>query len=215
MAHNVIVISTFGKLTKISYIYEMKKKVGRPSGSKYNIDNYIGKTINRWKVLSFSHLNNKGEQYWNVQCQCGTESKVRVYPLIKGVGKGCKKCRPQSTPLSLPEGWSSDILFSPYYYRAIEYGAISRKIEFSVSPEYLNTLFLQQKSKCALSGIELTFSKKFKSHDGSASLDRIDSTKGYIPGNVQWIHKTINAMKMNLDEVVFIYFCKKIAANSN
>jgi hypothetical protein len=45
----------------------------------------------------------------------------------------------------------------------------------------------------------------------TASLDRIDSSKGYIEGNVQWIHKHINKMKNNFNESYFIEICKKIS----
>jgi len=47
-----------------------------------------------------------------------------------------------------------------------------------------------------LSGIDLEFSKTRKdTQNKSVSIDRIDNKKGYIIGNVQWIHKKINIMK--------------------
>lgn len=69
---------------------------------------------------------------------------------------------------------------------------------------------LKQNKKCVLSGIELCFPKvsgiKSKTLI-TASLDRIDSSKGYVIGNVQWIHKTINTMKMDLADSEFIKLC--------
>lgn len=44
----------------------------------------------------------------------------------------------------------------------------------------------------------------------TASLDRIDSSLGYIEGNVQWINKEINYMKMDLPQDKFIEWCEKI-----
>ena len=44
----------------------------------------------------------------------------------------------------------------------------------------------------------------------TASLDRIDQNKGYEIGNVQWVHKDVNLMKMYLDEKYFIGLCGKI-----
>jgi len=183
--------------------------VGRPKNSKYKIEDYIGQTINRWTIIGFSHLNNKGEQYWDVKCSCGNTAKTRVYPLVKGKSCGCKSCRPQSTIMVL-EGWNPSMVFSSQYYYSIMSGASIRNLEFLVSPTYINELFIKQKGKCALSDIDLTFSKRFKNHDGNASLDRIDSKLGYIEGNIQWVHKTINSMKLNLDENVFLDFCRKI-----
>jgi len=44
----------------------------------------------------------------------------------------------------------------------------------------------------------------------TASLDRIDSNHGYINKNVQWIHKSINKMKMDMKEARFIELCTAI-----
>ena len=46
---------------------------------------------------------------------------------------------------------------------------------------------------------------------GTASLDRIDSTKGYTKNNIQWVHKTINKMKNVLHDEEFIQWCNLIA----
>lgn len=79
-------------------------------------------------------------------------------------------------------------------------------------------LFLKQNRKCILSGIEIGFPKAWgvKSKTNiTASLDRIDSSKGYVKGNVQWVHKTINSMKMNMSDINFIDLCKKVANNND
>jgi hypothetical protein len=44
----------------------------------------------------------------------------------------------------------------------------------------------------------------------TASLDRIDSSKGYIEGNLQWLHKRINIMKGNMSEKEFLDFCESV-----
>jgi len=36
------------------------------------------------------------------------------------------------------------------------------------------------------------------------------STKGYIPGNIQWIDKEFSNMKMNRDERRFFELCKEV-----
>lgn len=48
----------------------------------------------------------------------------------------------------------------------------------------------------------------------TASLDRIDSTKGYTLDNIQWVHKHINVMKMDLDQEYFIKLCKLVTKKS-
>ena len=48
----------------------------------------------------------------------------------------------------------------------------------------------------------------------TASIDRIDSSKGYERGNVQFVHKDINAMKWNLSLAKFMEYCKLILATA-
>jgi hypothetical protein len=97
-------------------------------------------------------------------------------------------------------------------YRA---GALKREIAWSVEPQYLYELYEQQNKLCALSGKLIAFSEKGVGYPGSkdistASLDRIDSNKGYVVGNVQWVHKDVNKMKMDLPEESFFQKIKEI-----
>jgi myo-inositol catabolism protein IolC len=48
-----------------------------------------------------------------------------------------------------------------------------------------------------------------------ASLDRVDSTKGYIVGNIQFISAAANMAKNNMTHEQMIEFCKIIADNWN
>ena len=48
----------------------------------------------------------------------------------------------------------------------------------------------------------------------TASLDRIDSSKGYIEGNVQWVHKRVNLMKGNMSTENFIEWCNLVVKNN-
>lgn len=47
----------------------------------------------------------------------------------------------------------------------------------------------------------------------TASLDRIDSSKGYLENNVQWVHKDINWMKQDYSHEEFLQYCKLIYEN--
>lgn len=92
-----------------------------------------------------------------------------------------------------------------------------KRLKFNLDGNYLWNLFLAQNRKCRFSGLDLVFPKAWgekSKTEITASLDRIDSNLGYIKGNVQWVHKTINTMKMNLSDRDFIYLCKKVAKNS-
>lgn len=83
--------------------------------------------------------------------------------------------------------------------------------EFSVDIDYLDDLLVSQDFRCALSGKPLP-PRIGRARDG-ASLDRIDSSKGYVPGNVQWVYTKINSMKSDLPQEEFIELCKLVAAH--
>ena len=45
----------------------------------------------------------------------------------------------------------------------------------------------------------------------TASLDRIDSSKGYILGNIQLVHRDVNRIKSDFEQDYFIKICKLIS----
>lgn len=94
-------------------------------------------------------------------------------------------------------------LISKYKARSKSCGRI-----FNVTADYLNSLFLLQERKCALSGLPLNFDYYGKRKETwNASLDRKDSSIDYLEDNVQWVHKIINMMKGSLTDEQFIYYC--------
>ena len=100
------------------------------------------------------------------------------------------------------------------YWESVHRGAVHRGLPFEITIEHAWELFLKQGRKCALSGVPIqfatTWSKKERG-EASASLDRIDSTQGYVTGNVQWLHKDVNRMKQAFPEDKFIEYCQLIA----
>lgn len=102
-----------------------------------------------------------------------------------------------------------------FYWSTIKTNAKKRNLEFNITIEYAYQLFLKQNGKCALSGIEIKFRHPYEARNiQTTSLDRIDSSKGYVEGNVQWVHKTVNVMKMNLTQEEFLQWCKIIYLNN-
>lgn len=90
--------------------------------------------------------------------------------------------------------------------------AKDRNIYFDLSVKDIWDLFLKQNRRCYYTDIEIFFKKNRKSL-GTASIDRIDSSKGYIIDNVVWCHKDINIMKVHSDKEKFIEYCNLIAEN--
>lgn len=93
-------------------------------------------------------------------------------------------------------------------YRFYLRKAKQRKHECSITLKYLKDIFEEQRGKCVYSGVDLVHnSHKLKNNQAyTASLDRIDSSKGYIKDNVQFISIAMNHMKstMSHEEVLSI-----------
>ena len=107
--------------------------------------------------------------------------------------------------------WKGYEELSSVYFSRVKNNAKIRNLEFNITIKQMWDLFLKQNRKCALSGLELKFHKKRKmASDGNASLDRIDSSKGYTNDNIQWIHTDINQMNMEFAEDKFHNYCKVI-----
>lgn len=98
-----------------------------------------------------------------------------------------------------------------YLFRSLKKGAFDRNFCFQINEDDIWRLYKKQKRKCALSGCDILFSKKQK--ENTASVDRIDSKKGYTLDNIQIVHKKINVLKMAFPEDIFISMCTKIAEN--
>jgi len=88
-------------------------------------------------------------------------------------------------------------------------GAKRRNIEFKLTKENLEQMFIESNGVCAISGLPL--STKFNSAT-KVSIDRIDSSKGYTKSNVQLVAKCVNIAKSNLKQSEFIAMCKAVVA---
>ena len=91
--------------------------------------------------------------------------------------------------------------------------------EFHIDVDYLFELGEKQNWNCVYTGEPLEFvrggyqSGKRWWNPKSCSIDRIDSNKGYVPGNVQLIWCVVNQMKADMDETLFWEFIFKLQNN--
>ena len=86
----------------------------------------------------------------------------------------------------------------------------SHNIDFSLTLEEIENLWIVQNGTCALSGIQMTYELQNGRTPTNVSIDKIDRTKGYVTGNVQLVCMACNQMKSDLSEEEMYQFCKKI-----
>lgn len=167
-----------------------------------------GKIFGDLCVLGVSEISRNGHYRYHVRCSCGTEKTVLGTHMLQGNTLHCGKCKPRAKP----RNWTGCGTVSGTYFAQVKTGAAGARgrkpVEFKVSIEYLSHLLDEvQKGTCALSGLPISI----KAH--TASLDRIDSSKGYIEDNVQWLHKDVNMMKRHYEQNYFISLCKRIGGS--
>jgi hypothetical protein len=113
------------------------------------------------------------------------------------------------------KNWKGCGQISSRYFSQIRNNAKTRNLEFDITLEELWEKFQEQGGRCAISGVGLTLTGNSRSHrtnrEDTASVDRIDSLKGYTKDNIQWVHKDINLMRNKLGMAEFIEWCNKIA----
>lgn len=71
--------------------------------------------------------------------------------------------------------------------------ALRRGIEFNLSYDDFTPL----PDICPVLGIPLNYNRRGKVFDDSPSLDRVDNSRGYVPGNVAVISWRANRLKLN------------------
>jgi hypothetical protein len=167
------------------------------------------KKYNISKEYLEEHYVRKQKNALQIAKELGIPSKTTVLRLLKkyNIPKNVKQGKPKKDTIKFGDIHQS-------YICLLKIRAKRSKYEFNLDGEFLWDLFLKQNRKCALSGIEIGFPKAWgvkSKTEITASLDRIDSSKGYIKDNVQWVHKHINTMKMHMTDQQFIEICKQVA----
>jgi hypothetical protein len=157
---------------------------------------------------------------WRAICYCSNcgndKFDVNIHSLIyeRTTSCGCRRDQYQKTTGKNSTQFTGYEGLNGKYWGVIKNRAKKRGYCIDINIKYAWDLYLQQNKKCALSGTPIEFAiSERKSSETSASLDRIDSTKGYIEGNVQWVHKHINIMKNVYEQNYFISLCELIVKN--
>jgi hypothetical protein len=95
------------------------------------------------------------------------------------------------------------------WYEVKRKGGLGRGYAWELDPEFIFELYKEQEGVCALTGWPIGWPDKGLT--STVSIDRIDSSEGYLKGNVQLLHKDVNMAKQQYSQDYFISMCKAIA----
>jgi dCMP deaminase len=137
--------------------------------------------------------NKHGEFIWKCKCQCGKIIALKQQQLSKGFAKSCE-CDKNSYRYKE---------IKTFHWKSILSNAAIHHLSVELTPKDAYKIFIAQNRKCVLSGLEIRLAETRQQHkDGmtTASLDRINTSLHYTINNIQWVHKSVNRLKYNLDE---------------
>jgi len=193
----------------------------------------IGKIYGNFKIIDdLVELTKDNKVKFHVKCSCNKTQFVSAYFLESGRQNCCKECSSRNAYntskinnkrlgfIKLNHEGIGNFTKTAFWY--IKNCAKKRNIYWDkeITIEYLWNLLEKQNFKCFYTKLPIKLTEERKKNNVNfskmtASLDRIDSKKGYTKDNIQWVHKTINLMKNNLLEKDFKNFCKLVYLNDN
>jgi hypothetical protein len=201
----LFVLDYHAESCKIYIIGEFMRKA-------HNRKDLSGQTINSWQVLEVDTSITGKVLHYKARClECGDIYSVRGVNIRHGTSKRCVKCgcghghskqkgqiRTKRTPLE-----------SALYYTFLKLRRDSRKrkLEWSLTEEQVYDLILK---KCAYCNLEPKLITTPLKHQGLSQrrtseatlvrngIDRVDSSKGYVVGNVVPCCSPCNSAKMDM-----------------
>ncbi len=198
------------KAVQASHLRHGKGKGCRDCWNKENkTEDLAGGRFGKWTVLKRDTERSGKLDYWLCRCDCSSEHSVYGSHLRLGKSVCCRRC----------SGAKHKGRLNSRLWSRMLHGAKKRKIAVDLgdteeAKQFLyDLLYVKQGSRCALTGLPIGISNTIKGDwhgETTASLDRIDSRKGYTRDNVQWVHKWINKMKWELDQEQFITLCEAV-----
>ena len=144
-----------------------------------------------------------------------TYTNVESFKKAVKMGTMCPSCRTSKNNKSNKRNvskennpsWKGFNLIPGKVFSRLKRGAVQRGLTFNLTIEDIWNKCIDQDFKCRFTGLELIW-------DENASIDRIDSSLGYNPSNIQIVDKRINMLKRDLLDEDFIALCKLVAKNA-
>ena len=144
-----------------------------------------------------------GEAHWPCRCSCGNVVFKRGVDLRNGHVRACSKgC------LSVDRFFETGV---NELIRRTRYSATRRKLEYSLSRKDVEKIVISNCTYCNSSPAnELRTHRTKKLKFKYSGIDRVDSTKGYIPDNVVPCCDDCNTAKGSKSEAEFVEWIKRV-----
>ncbi|UOF80738.1 ribosomal L37ae protein family [Caudoviricetes sp.] len=138
---------------------------------------------------------------------CNSEQSYGRLDHYKAAVKGDWKCKKCSNSENTFKGRLGPMSFT--WFEVKRKGGISRNLAWDLEPQDVLDMYYAQDGKCALTDWSIGWAEKGLT--ATVSIDRIDSSEGYLKGNVQLLHKDVNMAKQQYSQEYFIEMCQAVA----
>lgn len=143
-------------------------------------------------------MRKNAKKYITLICnRCGKEFNRELREYTRAVKTGCKSvfCSKECVAIAKTD------IYSPFrkIFQDSKHSAIQKTLDFAIDLPFLLKLWNHQNGRCAYTSIKMTLPDStyvnIQHNLIAASLDRIDSSKGYIKDNVEFVCRFINLGK--------------------
>ncbi len=166
------------------------------------VDIPIGTVFGTWIVLE-EHNEKARQPKFTIQClDCGAIEcihKVTVKENMKILTRRCE-CFWDMNPHIVRASGKRHL-----WIKILTSRAARKRFDISddMTSQVLRDKMIEQNCQCVLTGMPIT-------EEYTGSVDRIDSQKGYLVDNFQWVHKDANVMKWDFEQEYFFKMCGKV-----
>jgi len=185
----------------------MGSKLCKACGQEYPKE-YFTKSTPRKRWSDSSNFKHPAVQSYHSYCKPCNAEKAREFRQKYKAGGGGSDYRGSNKINKVPV--EDRKLMSLIRGRLSEARSRIKKynqIETNLDEDYLLEMMNRQDRKCAATGIAFVIEK---AHPLCPSLDKIEASKGYIKGNVQWLSWAANRAKGDLNTFDFVTMCKRV-----
>lgn len=183
---------------------------------------------NKWKKgdinpetgMIFSHMKHSGKEQW--YCQEAWENRKETQRKYRNSDKIKKYHQEyfQKNKNKLKEDFKKSRVkrLEEYPLRSLLSGvrgnAGRRNMEFTIDIDFVMAQWDKQEGKCFYTGVKMAYTSA-KKIPWQASIDRMDSSKGYTPENSILCCQSVNYMKNDYDFDVFLKFLEDVKEGFN
>lgn len=149
---------------------------------------------------------------YNVLCECGRTRCINTTQINRFSSCGLKECTVNVHARRSEDSIIKESVIDGFFIKnSIWTGYISsatdRNIQFDITIEDVLEVWKSQEGRCNKSGHKLSPGDKGDTH--TWSINRIDSKKGYVKGNIELTAKFVNILHNKFDEQPVDLYCMK------